>query len=51
MTGSIQGLVVALLIIYGVTDLFENYRKGKNDKKPKGAVRYELDSPNSGTIN
>lgn len=47
MAGSIQGLVVGLLIIYGVSDLFKNRTKEKRIPSP----RYELDSPNSRSIN
>lgn len=50
MAGSLQGLVVALLIIYGVSDLFKN-RWGSNKDKRNPNSRYELDSPNSRSIN
>jgi phosphatidate phosphatase len=50
MAGSIQGLVVALIIIYGVTDLFKNRWNNKKEKSHP-ASRYELDSPQSRSIN
>lgn len=51
MTGSLQGLVVALLIVYGVTDLFKNKWNNIREKRHP-ASRYELDSsPNSRSTN
>lgn len=49
LAGSLQGLVVALLIIYGVSDLFQ--KKWSNERKNPPSLRYELNSPTSRAIN
>lgn len=50
LAGSLQGLVVALLIVFGVSDLFKNRYNGR---KSQPGSRYELNnsSPNSRAIN
>jgi phosphatidate phosphatase len=45
LAGSLQGLVVCLLIVFAVSDLFKN-RWRSSEEKPAGS-RYELNSQNS----
>lgn len=43
LAGSTQGLAIALIVVYGVSDLF----KGRWQSEEKPTTRYELDSNNS----
>lgn len=46
LAGSLQGLVVSLLIVFGVSDLFKILWRSREAKQPAGS-RYELNSQNS----
>jgi len=45
LAGTLQGVIIGVLIVYGVSDLFKNRWTNKDTKST--VSRYELDDSNS----